>query len=110
MSWGRAPDRCCAPARRRPVETVYATTGDHDPARPTDGAYSVLMKFASGVVANLTLPAMRISIPTNLPAGEQNRAAKDPESYGAARRALAAAKDPTAEAAKSWTAYGGPNG
>ena len=94
------------------VETVYATTGDHDPARPTDGAYSVLMKFASGVVANLTYSGYA-HFDTDEFTGwrAESGVAKDPESYGAARRALAAAKDPTAEAAiKAGRAYGGPNG
>ena len=36
------------------IETVYATTGNYDPARPTEGTYSAMLKFAGGAVANLT--------------------------------------------------------
>ena len=36
------------------VETVYAATGSYDPARPTEGAYTAILKFAGGAVATLT--------------------------------------------------------
>ena len=94
------------------VETVYATTGNYDPTRPTDGAYSVLMKFASGGVANLTYSGYA-HFDTDEFTGwrAESGLAKDPERYGAARQALAAAKAPAAEAAiKAGRAYGGPNG
>lgn len=95
------------------VETVYATTGDYDPARSTEGAYSALLKFANGAVANLTYSGYAHFDSdefTNWRA--ESGAAKDPANYGSARRALAAAdQDPAAEAAiKAGRAYGGPDG
>ena len=95
------------------VETVYATTGDYDLARSTEGAYSALLKFTNGAVANLTYSGYAHFDSdefTNWRA--ESGADKDPANYGAARHALAAAdRDPVAEAAmKAGRAYGGPHG
>ena len=94
------------------VDTVYATTVDLDPARSTEGAYSALLKFTDGAVANLTYSGY-----AHLDSDEfinwraESGTAKDPSNYGAARRALAGAKDPAAEAGiKANRAYGGPDG
>ena len=95
------------------AESVYATTGNYDARRSTDGAYSALVKFAGGATANLTYSGYAHFDSdefTNWRA--ESGAAKDPSNYGAARRALAAtAADPAAEAAmKAGRAYGGPDG
>lgn len=94
------------------VETVYAVTGSYDPARPTEGAYSAMLKFAGGAVANLTYSGY-----AHFDSDEfcnwraESGAAKDPANYGAARRALKQTGGPAAEAAlKAGRAYGGPDG
>ncbi|MGB0631057.1 MAG: Gfo/Idh/MocA family oxidoreductase [Alphaproteobacteria bacterium] len=94
------------------VETVYATTVDQDPARPTQGAYSALLKFANGAVANLTYSGYgHFDSDEFTNWRTESGAAKNPENHGAARRALAAATDPASEAAiKANRAYGGPDG
>lgn len=94
------------------VETVYATTGDYDPARSTEGAYSALLKFADGAVANLTYSGYAHFDSDELTNWRaESGVAKDSANYGSARRALAAAKDPETEAAiKAGRAYGGPDG
>ena len=94
------------------VDTVYATTVDLDPARSTEGAYSALLKFTDGAVANLTYSGYaHFDSDEFINWRAESGAAKDPSNYGAARRALAGAKDPAAEAGiKANRAYGGPDG
>lgn len=94
------------------VETVRATTGNWDPARPTEGAYSATLRFANGVVANLTYSGYGRFDSDEFCGwvGESGRP-KDPGSYGAARRALSAFAGPEAEAAlKAERGYGGAAG
>jgi phthalate 4,5-cis-dihydrodiol dehydrogenase len=94
------------------VETVYATTGSYDPARPTEGAYTAILKFADGAVANLTYSGYgRFDTDEFCGWRAESGAAKNPETYGAARRALREIGSPGAEAAlKAGRAYGGPAG
>ena len=94
------------------VETVYATTGNYDPARPTEGVYSALLKFADGAVANLTYSGYgHFDSDEFTDWRGESGAVKDPADYGAARRALAEIGDMDAEAAlKADRAYGGPKG
>lgn len=94
------------------VETVYATTGNYDPARPTEGVYSALLKFADGAVANLTYSGYGHFDSDEFTGWRgESGAMKDPANYGAARRALAGIGDIEAEAAlKADRAYGGPKG
>ena len=94
------------------VETVYATTGNYDPARPTEGVYSALLKFADGTVANLTYSGYGHFDSDEFTGWRgESGAVKDPANYGAARRALAEIGDADAEAAlKADRAYGGPAG
>jgi phthalate 4,5-cis-dihydrodiol dehydrogenase len=94
------------------VDTVYATTGSYDPARPTEGVYSAILKFADGAVANLIYSGY-----AHFDSDEfcdwraESGAAKDPDNYGAARHALEKLGSPEAEAAlKADRAYGGPAG
>lgn len=94
------------------VETVYATTGNYDPARPTEGVYSALLKFAGGAVATLTYSGYGHFDSDEFTGWRgESGAMKDPANYGAARRALAEIGDADAEAAlKADRAYGGPAG
>ena len=91
------------------IETVYATTGNYDPARPTEGAYSAMLKFASGTVANLTFSGYG-----HFDSDEfcnwrgETGGLKDPSGYGAAREILSELGDGDAEAdLKAARAYGG---
>lgn len=94
------------------VETVYATTGSYDPARPTEGAYTAILKFAGGAVANLTYSGYgRFDSDEFCGWRAESGALKNPDDYGAARRALKKIGSPEAEAAlKADRAYGGPAG
>lgn len=94
------------------VETVYAATGSYDPARPTEGAYTAILKFAGGAVATLTYSGYgRFDSDEFTGWRGESGAAKNPDNYGAARRALAEIGSPAAEAAlKAERAYGGPAG
>ncbi|MBT3533049.1 MAG: Gfo/Idh/MocA family oxidoreductase [Rhodospirillaceae bacterium] len=91
------------------IETIYATTGNYDPARPTEGAYSAMLKFASGVVANLTFSGYG-HFDSDEFCGWRGETGglKDPANYGAARRALSELGGGDAEATlKADRAYGG---
>ncbi|MBK18676.1 MAG: 4,5-dihydroxyphthalate dehydrogenase [Rhodospirillaceae bacterium] len=72
------------------IETVYATTGNYDPQRPTEGAYSAMLKFASGVVANLTFSGYgHFDSDEFCDWRGETGGQKDPANYGAARRVIA---------------------
>jgi phthalate 4,5-cis-dihydrodiol dehydrogenase len=89
---------------------VRAMTGAWDPSRPTQGAYSALMEFEGGAFATLTYSGYGHYDSDALMGGisELGRP-KGGSSYGAARRALAAAGDSVSEAAtKASRNYGGP--
>ena len=94
------------------VDTVYAVTGSYDPARPTEGAYTAILKFAGGAVATLTYSGYgRFDSDEFCGWRAESGAAKNPDAYGAARRALTQIGRPEAEAAlKADRAYGGPAG
>lgn len=68
---------------------VTAMTGIWDPARPTEGAYSALVSFASGCFASLTYSGY-----AHFDSDEwmgwvgELGSPKDPQAFGAARRAL----------------------
>jgi len=71
------------------IETVYATTGNYDPARPTEGAYSAMLKFAGGAVANLTFSGYgHFDSDEFCDWRGETGSLKDPTNYGGARRAL----------------------
>ena len=91
------------------VESVRAQAGNWDPARPTEGAYGALLTFAGGAFANLTYSGYGHFDSDEFMGGlsELGRS-KGASSHGAARRALAAARDAGAEeAAKAARNYGG---
>lgn len=90
------------------MKTITATTGNWDPARPTEGAYSALATFEGGAFASLTYSgyAHFDSDVWQDWVGELGYP-KDPESYGQARKALTKVSSPEEEAAlKSGRTYG----
>lgn len=83
-----------------PATQVSAFTGAWDPARPTDGAYSALLAFDGGAFASLTYSGYgRFDSDEWMGWVGELGHEKDPDDYGRARRALAAAATPEAEAA-----------
>jgi phthalate 4,5-cis-dihydrodiol dehydrogenase len=86
---------------------VFAMTGAWDPGRSTEGAYSALLRFASGTFATLTYSGYA-HFDSDEWMGDVGELGQDKPAgaYGAARRAFAAL-DPGAEArAKSSRTYG----
>jgi len=93
------------------VRSVTAAIGDWDAARPTEGAYSALMRFEDGAFASLTYSGYARYDSDELMdwVGELGHA-KDPRAYGKARTALAEIVDEEAEtAAKRRRNYGFPD-
>lgn len=91
------------------VGSVRAMTGAWDPDRPTEGAYSALLSFATGAFASLVYSGYGRFDSDEFCGwvGELGRP-KDPLRYGAARAALRAAAGAEDEAAlKSARTYGG---
>lgn len=89
--------------------SVRAHTGQWDPARPTEGAYSALLAFEHGAFASLTYSGYGHfdgdELMDNVGELGQPKAAGD---YGIARRRLRDAPDPATEAAlKAARNYGG---
>jgi len=88
------------------VKSVRAQIGAWDPARPAEGAYSCLLEFEGGAFATLVYSGYG-----HFDADEfcgwiaESGAQKDPEAYGAARKAL---KDEDEFILKSSRNYGGP--
>ena len=87
------------------VKTLRAMTGDWDPSRPTEGAYSALLTFENGAFANLAYSGYAHFDSDEFCGwtGEMGQK-KNPDSYGAARKLL---KGNEAEI-KSLRNYGGP--
>jgi phthalate 4,5-cis-dihydrodiol dehydrogenase len=73
----------------RPVLSVKAMTGNWDPARPTEGAYSAMLTFDDGAFATLTYSGYAHFDSDELMGwvGELG-ARKDPSRYGVARKTL----------------------
>lgn len=90
------------------VRSVTAHTGQWDPARPTEGAYTALLTFANGAVASMTYSgyAHFDSDEFNNWRGELGQTQSGAD-YGKARRLLSEIKSPEAEAElKNRRAYG----
>lgn len=90
------------------VTRVMAQTGQWDPARPTEGAYSALLTFSNGAFANITYSgyAHYDTDELNDWSGELGQR-RSPAEYGKARKALAAIQSAEEEAAlKNRRAYG----
>jgi len=92
--------------------SVRAFTGDWDPKRPPEGAYAALIAFEGGAFASLTYSGYgRFDGDTICGDISELGARKDPRDYGMARRRLAQAPTPTAEAAaKAARGFGGSAG
>lgn len=93
------------------ARTVYARTGAWDTARPTEGAYTALIDFEGGAVANLTYSGYAYfdSDVWMDGVGEMGRP-KRPGTHQATRQRLAGAIDEAAEAAqKARRNFGGPD-
>ena len=92
------------------VKTVRASTGNWDPCRSTEGAYSAHLTFDSGAFASLTYSGYGHFDTDEICGGfAELGAAKDFSRYGEARAALARVPDAGAEAAfKCERGYGGP--
>ena len=92
------------------LKSVRACTGNWDPARPTEGAYSALLSFEDGACASATYSGYGHYDSDELMGwrgelGEQ----KDPAAYGTARLRLRAAANAEQETAlKAQRNYGGP--
>lgn len=88
--------------------TVRAVAGRLDPARPTEGAYQAFLTFGNGASATLSYSGYgRYDSDEQMGWIGELGQQRDPESYGAARRALAAVASPEEEAAlKNSRAYG----
>lgn len=71
------------------AQSVTAMTGAWDPKRPTEGAYAALMDFKNGAFATLTYSGYaHFDSDIWMDDVAELGGAKDPENYGAARRAL----------------------
>jgi phthalate 4,5-cis-dihydrodiol dehydrogenase len=85
--------------------SVRAAAWSLDPRRPTEGCYSAFLTFDSGAVASLVYSGYDHLDSAELAAG---RPTKEPERYGAARRALQSVQTPEEEVAlRVGTGYGG---
>lgn len=94
------------------VTSVRAMTGQWDPKRPTEGAYSALLRFAGGAFANLTYSGYgHFDSDEWMDWTGELGVLKDrgASTYGAARRRYAGFADAESEQrAKSERNYGGP--
>ncbi len=91
------------------VKSVRACTGNWDPARPTEGAYSALLLFENGACASATYSGYAHYDSDELMgwSGELGQQ-KNPTEYGAARKRLQGAATAAEEAAlKAARNYGG---
>ena len=92
------------------VNRVHAVTGNWDPQRDTEGAYSALLWFDNGAFASVTYSGYG-HFDSDEWCGWRGElgAAKDPQAYGAARRRLAAVQSSEEETRlKAAATYGGP--
>lgn len=93
------------------VTRVRAATGAWDPGRPTEGAYTALLWFASGAFASITYSGYGHFDSDEWAGwtGEMGNA-KDPSAHGAARRRLQQVAGAEEEARlKNESTYGGPS-
>jgi phthalate 4,5-cis-dihydrodiol dehydrogenase len=92
-----------------PASSVRAATGNWDPARPAEGAYSALLQFANGAFASLSYSGYGRFDSDALVGGIGELGEPKPEDhYGSARRRLASFANPGEESAyKAARNYGG---
>ena len=91
------------------VKSVRAATGVLDPARRTEGAYTAFLTFENGVSASLTYSGYAHFDSDELVDWiNEGGLPKNPDNYGAARRALSLASETGELALKAASNYGGP--
>ena len=87
------------------AKTVRAATWSLDPKRPTEGCYTAFLTFDNGATASLVYSGYDRLDSSEIAAG---RAPKEPDRYGASRRALQSVQTPEDEIAlRVSTGYGG---
>ena len=93
-----------------PLRTVRAFTGQWDAARPTEGAYSALLRFERGAFANISYSGYGHFDSDEWMDGQSELGiAKDMSDYGGARKRLATFVNANDESsAKAKRNYGGP--
>lgn len=91
------------------VKSVRAVTGAWDPARRTEGAYTALLTFEGGAAASITYSGYAHFDSDELVDWiAESGLPKNPDNYGATRRALAGVAGDAEYALKSDVNYGGP--
>jgi phthalate 4,5-cis-dihydrodiol dehydrogenase len=91
-----------------PLRSVKAVAGVWDPARTTEGALAALLEFEDGAAASIAYSGYDRFDSDELTFWIAASGARKGPAHGGARRALAAARTPAAEAAlKAQTGYGG---
>ncbi|MBX9760939.1 MAG: Gfo/Idh/MocA family oxidoreductase [Beijerinckiaceae bacterium] len=90
------------------VKSVRAVTGAWDASRRTEGAYSALLTFESGAAASITYSGYAHFDSDELVEWiAESGLPKNPDAYGATRRALAGVSGEAEYALKSQVNYGG---
>lgn len=91
------------------VKTVRAVTGAWDASRRTEGAYTALLTFENGAAASITYSGYAHFDSDELVEWiAESGLPKNPEHYGATRRALEGVAGEAEYALKSQVNYGGP--
>jgi len=87
---------------------VYARTGNWDPTRNTEGAYTAMIDFDQGLTATLTYSGYaHFDSDSWMDGASELGQAKSPDQYGRARRALKSVTSPEQEASlKSTRTFG----
>ncbi|MDE2561085.1 MAG: Gfo/Idh/MocA family oxidoreductase [Sphingomonadales bacterium] len=95
----------------RPVSSLRATAGNWDSSRPSEGAYAAFMDFEGGACATLTYSGYAHFDSDELLGWiSETGFPRDPETYGEARRKLAALSPEGEVKAKLGRTYGAAGG
>lgn len=91
------------------VKSVRAVTGAWDTSRRTEGAYAALLTFETGAAANITYSGYAHFDSDELVDWiAESGLPKNPDAYGAARRALSGVEGDAEHDLKARVNYGGP--
>lgn len=90
------------------AQSVYACTGNWDPQRNTEGAYQAIIRFTNGSSASISYSGYaHFDSDQWMDWASELGQPKEPDQYGAARRALKSISDPEQESAlKSRRTFG----
>ena len=92
------------------VRSVYARTGQWDPKRPTEGAYSALLDFENGAFATVSYNGYGYYDSDALMAGMGELGQpKSPEAHRQTRERWRVADEAVEAERKAWRNYGGPD-